>query len=136
MEMMEKFLLLLVALVLLILAAIELVKEVKSINKIKPTFHDDKIKAIVVGFSYVIGIGRKLVLEYSVDGIEKKYVYHFFCDWEKYPEGKEVTLKLSKQSRLAYSRADLIKAFLWAIFEVLFLFGCVVACLYAIFFKL
>lgn len=131
---MKNFSMLLIAFILLILAIIEFAKEVKSIRTIKATFHDENIKAIVVDIFYVMPGGRKPVLQYSIDGIEKKYMYHFYCDPQKYPKGKEVTLKLSKESGSAYSKTDLRKAFFWGMFEVLFCFGCVIACFDNLFF--
>lgn len=115
---------------------IELIKEIKEIRKIKVTRNDKEIKAVVIDSLPYITRDIRPILRYVVEGIEKKYIYHFYYNPKKYPIGKEMTLKLSEDSSLAYDRMDLAKAFIYQLFAAMLSAFLVWICIYyIIFFK-
>lgn len=61
------------------------------------------------------------VLVYTVNGKDKKYVYHFYHTLKEFPIGKEVNLKLSNISGMAYDKKDLMQGFCFIMFAILFL---------------
>lgn len=113
MEMMQVLLMLLFCILFLVASASELMEEIKEIRKIKIKPDDDIIEAKVVNFRWaVVSTDIHPILQYNVDGTDKRYTYHFYYSSKGYPIGKQMTLKLSKESGLAYDKADLIKAVL------------------------
>ena len=55
-----------------------------------------------------------------MDGIDKKYIYHFCYSKKNFQIGKELTLQFSEESRLAYDRKDLVKALVFQLLETIF----------------
>lgn len=91
----------------------ELKKEIERIKTIKIGFQDENIEAIVIGFLYFRMDSVKPILQYTINGIQKQYTYHFCCSSSKYLKGEKVVLKISKESELAYDKTDIIKAILF-----------------------
>ncbi len=83
---------------------------VKLLNEFLRTKSDDMdINATVVNIVY-LGTGDvHPILQYNMDGIAKKYIYHVSCSPDKYAIGDEVILKLSKENGFVYDKEDLIK---------------------------
>lgn len=134
---MKVWLMALLGMFVLLVNLIELIKEIKEIKKLKIGSNDRNIKAIVVDFlPYIITGDIRPILQYVVEETDKKYIYHFYYNQKKYPMGKEVTLKLSEDSGLAYDRTDLVKALVYHLFATMISVFVVFVCVYYnIFFK-
>ncbi len=127
---MKVWLMALFGMFLLLVNLNELIKEIKEIKKLKVKLSDTNIRAVVVDvLPYITGDIRP-VLQYTVEGIEKKYIYHFYYKKKNFPIGKERTLRFSEGSRLAYDRMDLVKAFVYQLFTTMFCVFCVSVCVY------
>lgn len=113
------------------------IRSLKEIKKIKIGSNDSYVKAIVVGkYNLYITGDIRPILSYTVDGEEKKYVYHFYHTSKKYPVGKEIYLKLSNISGLAYDKKDLIQGVLFNLFRILlWSVGLLLGVYYMIFFR-
>lgn len=109
MEMMRDVILLLFGIGMLVGCIILLKQLIQEIKKIKIKSDDGNIEAIVVDYEYAGRGDIHPILQYNVNGIEKKYTYHFFYSSKEYPVGKKVNLKFSQESGLAYNKTDLIK---------------------------
>ena len=96
------------------------IRILKEIKRIKPDSGDGNVKAVVVNIDpFLTGDVAPIVSYTSGSREEKKYKYYYWYNRKKYPIGKEVSLKLSSASGLAYDRKDLIKGFLFALFSTL-----------------
>lgn len=127
---MTVWLIMLVFMLVLSVQFMSLIKEIKAIKKIKATLHDGTIRAVVIDtVSQISTSDIKPILQYTVAGIDKKYIYHFYYSRKQYPIGKEVTLRLSGSSGLAYDRTDLIKAFIYELGLTMFSAFCVIVCI-------
>lgn len=133
MEMLRDVILLLFGIGMLVGCIILLKQQIQEIKKIKIKSNDGNIEAIVVDYEYAGRGDIHPILQYNVNGIEKKYKYHFYYEKKKYPIGKKVNLKFSQESGLAYNKTDLIKTFIFLVFAIVFCFGGVLACLHDIF---
>ncbi|MCM1500846.1 MAG: hypothetical protein NC124_20500 [Clostridium sp.] len=112
-----------------------LIKEIREIKKFKIKSNDRNIQAVVVGsLPHITGDVRP-ILQYVVKGVDKKYIYHYYYNQKKYPMGKEVILKISEDSGLAYDRTDLRKALVYHLLAVVVSFFFVGGCIFGIFFK-
>ncbi|MDE5965248.1 MAG: hypothetical protein K2G89_00220 [Lachnospiraceae bacterium] len=114
----------------LITSLIMLKKEIKRIKEIKVKSSDGYIKAVVVDSASTLDLTSdvKPILQYTVGGIDKKYIYHFNCNPKQYPIGKEVKLRLSEDSGLAYDRKDLVKSLVEHLLVIMFFGLGVCAC--------
>ena len=111
-----------------------LVRIINEIKKIKMDAKDGNIKGVVVDW-YILNTGDiRPVVAYTVNNEEKKYVYHFYHRCKEYPIGKEVYLKLSEKSGLAYDKVDLVKGTLFIIFSLVFFMFALLAGIYWILF--
>lgn len=97
-----------------------LIQRLQKVKEINWSSDDDFIKATVVDWHYIYAGDVQPVVSYWVDGEEKKYEYIYFYNRKDFPIGKEIYLKFSKRSGLAYDKKDLIKGLLWMIFGILF----------------
>ena len=112
-----------------------LIKILKEFNEIEMSSKDRDIKAIVVD-AYVFMTGDiRPVLMYKVNGKDKKYVYHFYHKLKEFPIGKEVNLKLSNSSGLAYDKNDLLQGLLFVLFGTIFFMAGLFAGIYYVMFK-
>lgn len=118
----KTILLFLISILVFIFQVGELKKEIKRIRTIKIGFSDENIEAIVIGSLYMMG-GAKPILQYTVNGIQNQYTYHFYCSSSKYFKGEKVILKISKNSGLAYDKIDIIKAILYELICTMFIFS-------------
>lgn len=135
MEMIRYVILLLFEIGILVGCIFWLIQQIQEIKKIKIKSDDGNIEAIVVSHCLDGPIyGIQPVLQYNVNGMEKKYTYHFYYDRKEYPIGKKVNLKFSQESGLAYDKKDLIKAFLFRLLFTGILLVGVLASFYNIFF--
>lgn len=108
------------SLLAVIMGMISLCKIVNEILKIKIRHDDGMITAKVVdAHIFTTGDVRPILL-YTVNGENKKYTYHFYHRLKEFPIGKEVELRLSSASGLAYDKKDLIQGLLSLIFATLF----------------
>lgn len=124
---------LLVGLIGTIMGIIALIMIFKEIKKIRIGSKDGNIKATVVEWRLFYTGDIRPILLYTVDGKEKKYEYHFYHNKEEYPIGKEVNLKLSSFSGLAYDKKDLIQGLLLRLFATLFIAAGLIAGIYVFF---
>lgn len=86
---------------------------VKSIIELLNTKADDTdIRATVVSIVFHTAWNVQPILQYEMDGIVKKYIYHCYCSPDKYSVGDEVHLKFSEKNASAYDKEDLIKGVL------------------------
>lgn len=106
-----------------IFGIIGLFKLIKEVMKIKIGSFDGYIKATVIYWKIFTTGDIYPVLSYMVNGEEKIYEFHFVHSSKEYPIGKEVELRLSSASGLAYDKKDLIQGFLVCIFALLFFGG-------------
>ena len=133
-KLLKELLLILGCLIASIMSVLCLINLIKEIKKIKMTAHDGDIKAIVVD-AYVFTTGDiRPILLYTVNGEDKKYTYHFYHNLKEFPMGKEVRLKLSSISGLAYDKKDLIQGLLMVLFATIFFGGGLLAGIYHIMF--
>lgn len=117
----------------LVLYIVIIVRTLKEIKTIKMRRDDREIKAVVIKLlPSFIGDVRP-VLQYYVEGVEKHYSYHFPHFVEENPIGKEMTLQLSEESRLAYDRKDIMKGLRYLIYGGLFILVGLIAVCYKIF---
>lgn len=116
-----------------IMGFITLAMILKEIKKIRIGSDDGDIKAAVVEWRLFYTGDIRPILLYTIDGKEKKYEYHFYHDKEEYPIGKEVNLKLSSVSGLAYDKKDLIKGLLLRLFGTLFFVAGLIIGIYVLF---
>lgn len=116
-----------------IMGIIALIMIFKEIKKIKIGSNNGDIKATVVEWRLFYTGDIRPVLLYTVDGKERKYEYHFYHNKEEYPIGKEVNLKFSRVSGLAYDKKDLIKGLLLRLFATLFFAGGLLIGIYVLF---
>ena len=133
---METWLITIFFIFILLVNLIDLIKEVKEIKKIKVKLKDRNIRAVVVDFLPYITADIRPILQYTVEGIDKKYIYHFYYNKKNFPIGKEVILHYSEESRLAYDRKDLVKALAYQLFATMFSIFFVWVCIYRIIFYL
>lgn len=131
---MKVWLMTLLAAFILLVNLNELIKEIKEIKKIKVKLRDRNIRAVVVDFLPYITADIRPILQYTVEGIDKKYIYHFYYNKKNFPIGKEVVLHYSDESRLAYDRMDLVKALAYQLFATMFSTFFVWVCIYRIIF--
>ena len=117
---MKVWLMTLLAAFILLVNLNELIKEIKEIKKKKVKLNDTNIKAVVVDFLPYVATDIRPILQYTVDGIDKKYIYHFCYSKKNFQIGKELTLQFSEESRLAYDRKDLVKALVFQLLETIF----------------
>lgn len=86
----KEVLLIIGCLIASVMGVLCLIKILKEISEIKMSSADRDIKAIVVD-AYVFTTGDiRPVLTYTVNGKDKKYVYHFYHNLKEFPIGKEV----------------------------------------------
>lgn len=131
---MKVWLMILLCMFVLLVNFSDLIKEIKAIRKLKVKLNDRNIRAVIIGSVPYITGDVQPILQYTVNGVDKKYIYHFYYNLKKYPIGKEMTLKFSEDSGLAYDRTDLVKALIYQLFMTL-LFAFVVGfCIYYKFF--
>lgn len=106
-----------------IMGFICLYRIIKEIRTIKINSDDGTIIATVVdAHVFTTGDVRPILL-YTVNGENKKYTYHFYHRLKEFPIGKEVELRLSRASGLAYDKKDLIQGILMNVFSIIFVFG-------------
>ena len=116
----KEVLLIIGCLIASVMGVLCLIKILKEISEIKMSSADRDIKAIVVD-AYVFMTGDiRPVLTYTVNEKDKKYVYHFYHNLKEFPIGKEVNLKLSNISGMAYDKKDLIQRLLFDLFGTIF----------------
>lgn len=112
--------LILVCLMFTIFGIISLIKIIKEVRKIRISSQDGCIMATVKDWRIFTMGDIFPVLSYEVNGEKKIYEFHFVRNRKDYPIGKEVNLRLSYVSGLAYDKKDLIQGFLIIIFGLLF----------------
>lgn len=97
-----------------------LLLRINEFKKYKISADDGKIKAVVVGHNAAYKGDICPIVSYVVDGNEKQYEYSFYHFEKEFPIGKEVDLKLSKASGLAYNKKDLIQGIVFWLFFTFF----------------
>lgn len=97
-------------------------KKIIETKKIKISSNDKDIKAKVIGGHLFITGDIRPILLYRINEEEKEYTCRFYYSVKKYPIGKEVDLKISTISGLAYIKNDLIKDFVFHSFRMIYLY--------------
>lgn len=108
------------------------VKKIIDTKEIKISPNDEDIKAKVIGWDLFITGDIRPILLYRINGEEKRYTCRFYYSTKKYPIGREVDLKISKISRLAYDKKDLRKDFFFHLFRILYWILCLLISFYYI----
>lgn len=119
---MKVSLIILVTLFFAILDTYFFINKLIETKKIKISSNDKDIKAKVVGGHLFITGDIRPILLYKINEEEKEYTCRFYYSAKKYPIGKEVDLKISMISGLAYIKNDLIKDFIFHSFRMIYWF--------------